>query len=561
MATTVTLSDHLDAASAVRLGLSNRDFHPGEEITVKDGDARSLFAAGYVAIVGAVTGNAVKPAWQFSPEDYGAKGDGKMVGNVAVTNGSAVITSASGPWTSADVGKHIMITGGFTGNTNIPLITTIASYQSATQVTLAASAQVTATGLPAIWGTDDTAAIQAAIDAARDYAVAHEYFGEVVFADRYYVLTAAPTQTANSPAYYNTQLKIPYAPDNTERKLIIALTGVGDVSHFQFWQSSLPNIAGTCLVSMQTGPATLDPTYGPQSVLGGPGGYAGFPGNFVNVKAIVQNLSVVCPTYTNLTAFDLSWISAVKVDGCSAHIFATGFYGGGTHLSDMVNDGGFGSRQGVGLRTPVIGNNADVWIPSFMVEGYTYGIAATEHVRIGNLKTIYNFIVINMDLGQGLSNLAHGLTILGWTGEAYQGGIRTVGTGFCDIEVNLSTEFSGGAYDVSDGTNALHGTFRFNNGVDNRAPVISGAANLKVINNTLGPGRWTGQPAVPASNTVQQNTAWRDAMVVVSGGTGVTIQIDGTTLTGVTSGAVLVPSGKTIRLTYTAAPTWTWWLL
>jgi hypothetical protein len=495
--------------------------------------------------------------WQFRPESYGALGNGQLVGDVSVTNGSAVITSASGKFVAGDVGKHIMINGAI-GSANIPLITTIASYQSATQVTLAATASVTLGSLAAIWGTDDTAAIQQAIDAATTYATANEYYGEIVFKDKYYVLSAAPTQTINP--YYNTQLKVPYAPSNTGRKLVIAFLGVGENSHFQFWASTVPTLAGTCLVSMQTAPSTIDGTYGPQSVLGAPTGSSGFTGSFVNTKAVLKNLSVWCPAYTNQTAIDLSWIGGCHLDGCSVHIFAQAVAGNGSNLNAMFQDPVFGNRAGVGLRLPVIGNNADVWLPTFAVEGYTIGLYAAEHVRIGNLKTIYTEIALKVDTTQGLSGEAHGISILGWTAEAYNGGIYVNGGGICPIDIRMNTEDSASAYDISDSGNTLHGVVHWSNSVDGRDPVVSGASNLKVIDETKAPGHWSGAPAVPASGSPRINTAYRDAMVNVHGGTVSAVSVDGTVLTGITSGIVMVPSGHTITLTYSAAPAWDWWL-
>ncbi|HUC21032.1 MAG TPA: hypothetical protein VMR98_06110, partial [Candidatus Polarisedimenticolaceae bacterium] len=53
---------------------------------------------------------------------------------------------------------------------------------------------------------------------------------------------------------------------------------------------------------------------------------------------------------------------------------------------------------------------------------------------------------------------------------------------------------------------------------------------------------------------------FRDAAVVITAGTVSVIAVDGA-VTGLTSGTVIVPSGKTITLTYSAAPTWTWTLL
>jgi hypothetical protein len=64
-------------------------------------------------------------------------------------------------------------------------------------------------------------------------------------------------------------------------------------------------------------------------------------------------------------------------------------------------------------------------------------------------------------------------------------------------------------------------------------------------------------PAIPASTTALPNPFYRDAAVTVAGGTVTAIAVDGQSL-GVTSGTVFVPSGKSITLTYSSAPTWKW---
>lgn len=81
----------------------------------------------------------------------------------------------------------------------------------------------------------------------------------------------------------------------------------------------------------------------------------------------------------------------------------------------------------------------------------------------------------------------------------------------------------------------------------------------KVVYIDRHPGAYTA-PAIPTSGTPLRSPAWRDAAVTITGGTVTGIAVDGQT-TGVTSGTVLVPSGRTVTLTYSAAPAWTWMLL
>lgn len=70
-------------------------------------------------------------------------------------------------------------------------------------------------------------------------------------------------------------------------------------------------------------------------------------------------------------------------------------------------------------------------------------------------------------------------------------------------------------------------------------------------------GLFGSQPGVPASGTPVTNNFGVDATVYVIGGT-VTAIVVGGSATNITSGSVRVPSGQTILLTYTVAPTWTW---
>lgn len=64
-------------------------------------------------------------------------------------------------------------------------------------------------------------------------------------------------------------------------------------------------------------------------------------------------------------------------------------------------------------------------------------------------------------------------------------------------------------------------------------------------------------PAVPATATAVTNTNAYPVQVSIAGGTVSAVKVNGTA-TGLTSGSFVVPSGGTISITYTAAPTWVW---
>lgn len=79
-----------------------------------------------------------------------------------------------------------------------------------------------------------------------------------------------------------------------------------------------------------------------------------------------------------------------------------------------------------------------------------------------------------------------------------------------------------------------------------------------VIRGNVGPVANFSTPAVPAASTIITNTTGVDVDVYVSGGTAVTVSINGTS-TGLADGTFYLPAGGTINLgAYTAAPTWVW---
>jgi hypothetical protein len=113
---------------------------------------------------------------------------------------------------------------------------------------------------------------------------------------------------------------------------------------------------------------------------------------------------------------------------------------------------------------------------------------------------------------------------------------------------------------VYDPNNALTGKINLLPSGSATLPVttkVVGGNNLEITSLAQTRGTVT-PPAIPTSGAALQNPFWRNAMVTISGGTVSAIAVDGTTLTGVTSGVVMVPSGRTITLTYTVAPTWSW---
>jgi hypothetical protein len=101
----------------------------------------------------------------FNPRQYGAKLDARLVQDLSVTNGSTTVSSGSANFTPADVGKLIVIwTPGvrsFTGT-----ITAVAAPTAVLSAPYGGNSQTNAT---AMFGSDDGAAVNAAIAAVPDH--------------------------------------------------------------------------------------------------------------------------------------------------------------------------------------------------------------------------------------------------------------------------------------------------------------------------------------------------------------------------------------------------------
>lgn len=503
--------------------------------------------------------------WQFNVAAYGAKGDGQIITDATMTNGTAVLTSATGAFTAADAGKYIMVNQGGTNSATAPLLTTILSYQSATQVTLAANCTSAVTNAPAAWGTDDTAAINAAVTAATAYATSSTNQGpftaQILFGPQIYVLGTGPTQST-SPFHQNAQIPLP-VPDVTGagRKLILEFTGAAEASAPQYWEDAIPNLQGTVLLSMQVGAPSG--TFGNQSVIGGPSTNTSLTGGFANIKPVINRITIAVPWNAQSRGMDFQFCAAASVPNASYQAFAPvnlpGSSIGGPYLSHKPTN-----TNGVALYMPQDGNNADCFVGSFTAECAPYGVGFGEHFNAQQLCLVYmGQSAILIQIGGAHY---HGGTILQCAGEACTNVLTITGSsggqyplfiGLLNVETLITA-------DIVDSNNCLYGTIYWESGDFSRTtPTVTGAANLQLVNTNMGPGVWTGAPAAPASTVSQQNTAWRDATIYLSATTGITVvSVDGTT-TGLTGGnnvtvPVRVPGGQSYTVTYGGTLTTTW---
>jgi hypothetical protein len=391
--------------------------------------------------------------------------------------------------------------------------------------------------------TNDTAAIQAAIDAAATYAAANTGYAEVIFPPAVYALTSAGRIDRSG----NAQLALPIVAE-TANKVTLALIGVADAASMPHWNATTAQKNGVVLKS--TWNATDGSgTSNEGSVIGGPtlpNGYVS-GAKYSNCNIVIKGIQVQVP----LTARG-SDTSGIDLRGmANAHLENVSFFPNATptQLNGTYTTPGWS----FGIAMPVPGNNDLSIMDNCSVEGATYGFYLGEHLAAERLAAIYCYT--GMLNGPFFSSV--GQFHYNWIGsasiEACVNGVHTVGGGKIAINT-LSVE--GSMNHVVDGTGTATGTIGLGGII---STINVDPTNIKVTYLDAAPGAKTA-PTMPASTTALRNPFWRDVAVQVNNGTATVsnVSVDGATVLSA-PGLVIVPSGKNITLTYSGGtPTWNW---
>lgn len=404
--------------------------------------------------------------------------------------------------------------------------------------------------------TDDTAAINACIAAATAAGVADgSNYAEVVFPPGRYKVDGSLTQGGTTKG--NALIALPNIPD-TNQKFTLVLRGTGVATGMWHWNQTAVQLGAACLVTSKV--SAQNGTYGDPAVIGGPTPEQGYGrgGTFSNLMVELDGLHVVLPNDPHINGVDLRGCANAIVEDLSVKANATP----ATVISPT---------QGwqVGLYMPDNDNNDYCVINRYNAEGMNFGCVTNEHTVANIITCVY--CVAAVEHGRG-GDTAHGALVNYLSAEACQVGLGAVLSGFASkIDVRqLDWEGGTGGFAgfgvINDPTDRLLGSCRvttvgtathLQDGSGNFH--CNGANNFRVYDDTRTHGS-VAAPAVPASAVALRNPMFRDCAVYVAGGAVSAIAIDGVTL-GVTSGLVVLPTGKTITLTYTAAPTWVWTVL
>jgi hypothetical protein len=472
----------------------------------------------------------------------------------------------------------------------------VATRQSSTQITLSAAnaSGGAVSGAVVIWGTDDSAAIQAAVDAAEAYLAAHTY-AQVYFPPRPYIVAGAlnTAKSGNGQIVFGV-----YA--TTGNKKILEFRGEGDgASAVRHWEQTVPQHAGSCLISLGVYASTSAQitslnANGNPGVISGPNEGAsnglayGASSRFSNVMPVLKDLAIL----TTHSFYGLTY-GAFNFYGCAnAYLENVGYGTAGVVTgSDYTSPGTFGTGLSVGGLLPAPGNNDHVIARNISCGGgYTYALFLTEHAVVDRYMALYCWAgLCPVGSYAGSVGSVHAMHVTSASIEACTHELYIIGPGSQGvgptIYANISTESgtpniagtSAGAVNAALGRIILTGLFT-EGGVSTQYPTgielvdgqVPHAIKIKTGSFTASPidrvlicdtaaGGFTG--TLPAADYCPVQYEFRNTganTLTVAAAAGQLI------FTGVGAGnaTVAVPAGQTLRVQalYTGAA-WSWYAL
>ena len=281
-----------------------------------------------------------------------------------------------------------------------------------------------------------------------------------------------------------------------------------------------------------------------------------------------DGISVVIPSPANMGGINLRCMAEAVVPSAlvTTNAHPPGLDGGSPAGTVQVPT----NNSAVGLQMPDTNNNDNSWVGNYSAEGLYYGMFVGEHTVVENCRMIY---CVYPWLALSTS---HWCMVKAASVEWCINGPDITDSRIDIMQIDFEdgrAPWNPSTYLTT--TTSSHGSVRYMSNYleglidQTKMPVPSQMPLVRFFDCRLAGGHRSDTPTIPTSGTALLNPYYRDAMVTVSGDTVSGVSIDGAS-TGLTSGAFMVPSGKTITLTYTrtrvspwvgvAAPTWSWYL-
>lgn len=316
-------------------------------------------------------------------EQFGAKADGRAAYDFSLTNGSAIVYSATANFTSSDIGKSFC--GYYLLNNTNWISTTIVAVPSSHQLQLAANCTVTAVGQEGRWGTDNTTNFANAINWCLTNNVHNIYFNNGV-----YFVAGIPVLTGtNNYAGYNQPI---YSVINVGGDTYWHNYGTFTNSFFQL------SFIGSC-------PAREDTTgyFGYQrkgqygTVLFYPG-QGGHNGNDYLISMSSSNLafSAINTEWRNLKFLHPTWAKMGCLDNSYGGAFwlvdseISGDWNGFSNLGGTQGEG-WGDTNTYAVHLAVNSNNGDQRVDNCEIDTGYNGIYMNDHAYVVGKTTVVRF--------------------------------------------------------------------------------------------------------------------------------------------------------------------------
>lgn len=287
---------------------------------------------------------------------------------------------------------------------------------------------VTAYGATGDGTTDDTAAIQSAIDAA----AASNNGGVVYFPPGIYIVGGA----LQDASYSNCQLRLPALSLTAAEQLSIEFRGA----------YAPPNsIAVGATITMPTNHSIIKGTLNSGSggkLIGGQGA----TGGFTNILARMTNITVRMPSNPVLTAVDFSGMVGCELDNVVIDV--------GTYSLPSVTQPT--TTTSYGLKLPGNSNGAMVRLGTVMVCGFYTGIKIGEHTVGHNVSAWGCIRALETIATYHASHFNRFMTVHCPRGIVATGGEHRINISQFDIE-HAASGWMAPVYDVDDASNYLSG--------------------------------------------------------------------------------------------------------
>ncbi|MDO8187868.1 glycosyl hydrolase family 28-related protein [Conexibacter sp. JD483] len=218
--------------------------------------------------------------------------------------------------------------------------------------------------------TDDTAAIQAAIDAAYAHANGGAGHGRVLFDAKTYLLSSAPRRPVRGSLQASAQLLL---PTRTSGPMVnVELVGAGTQQGKQDVFGTAQQTGGTLLLSTAT-PSWSGHDEGlPPAVIASPKG--GDWGGFNRVTFAISGIAICTPSNPALIAINMLWAPQIRINSVRVDT-----------VDDLVRVAEPRNTWSTGIVLPYVSNNAVVYVRDVSIVGYHTGIMFGEHTDISSV--------------------------------------------------------------------------------------------------------------------------------------------------------------------------------